>query len=104
VTCRPTCIQPSPSNAHCGACHHTFSGVSAFDRHRRGGECINPRDLGLHADPRGVWRYPAPDPTKRAVWPQRDEVPAAPVDLMAALKASSSRAADHQARLAEEAS
>jgi hypothetical protein len=83
MSCRPTCIQPSPSNAHCGACHHTFSGVSAFDRHRRGGECINPRDLGLHADPRGVWRYPAPDPTKRAVWPQ---------------------AADHQARLAEETS
>jgi len=71
VTCRPTCIQPSPTNAHCGACHHTFGGITGFDRHRRAGECINPRDLGLHADPRGVWRQPAPDPTKRDAWPQQ---------------------------------
>lgn len=72
MTCRPTCIQPSPSNAHCGAhgCHQTFGSVSAFDRHRRNGVCLSPLAIGLRADRKGVWRYPAPDPTKAGVWPQ----------------------------------
>lgn len=37
------------NTAHCGACHHTFTTVSNFDRHRRNGECLNPRDAGLIA-------------------------------------------------------
>jgi hypothetical protein len=42
MSCSPTCVQPSPTNAHCAAtCHQTFGAVSAFDRHRRGGECID---------------------------------------------------------------
>lgn len=76
MACRPTCIPPSPTNAHCGACHHTFSGVTAFDRHRRAGECLSPLAIGLRADRKGIWRYPAPDPTQRIVWPQRAEEPA----------------------------
>lgn len=32
---------------HCGSCHLTFSGVEAFHRHRRGGLCHDPRDVGL---------------------------------------------------------
>lgn len=76
MTCRPTCIQPSPSNAHCGACHHTFGSVTGFDRHRRGGECLKARDLRMVADRNGIWRFPAPDPTVRAIWPQREEVTA----------------------------
>lgn len=58
MTCRPTCIQPSPSNAHCAAdgCHRTFGGITGFDRHRRGGECLDPAGLGMHPDRRGVWR------------------------------------------------
>jgi hypothetical protein len=79
VTCRPTYIQPSPSNAHCGACHHTLSGISAFDRHRRAGECLSPRAIGLRADHKGIWRYPAPDLTTRDAWPQRDADAAAEV-------------------------
>jgi hypothetical protein len=71
MSCRPTCIQPSPSNAHCGACHRTFGSVSAFDRHRRGEQCLSPLTIGLHADRGGIWRYPAPDDTKRSAWPQR---------------------------------
>lgn len=36
--------------AHCGACHITFSGDSAFDRHRRGEgdrRCLDPASVGL---------------------------------------------------------
>lgn len=53
------------SVAHCAACHRTFSGVSAFDRHRsvRGdhGACVDPADIpGIeHRD--GMWRGPAMD-------------------------------------------
>jgi hypothetical protein len=32
------------SAAHCGSCHETFSGVGAFDYHRRGGVCVPPQD------------------------------------------------------------
>lgn len=71
MSCRTTCIQPSPSNAHCSACHHTFSGITAFDRHRRAGACLSPLTIGLHADRRGVWRHPGPDDTQRSAWPQR---------------------------------
>lgn len=56
MSCQPTCVQPSPSNAHCAACHTTFGGITGFDRHRRGGECLIPADLAMHPDGRGVWR------------------------------------------------
>jgi len=72
MSCTPTCVKPSPTNAHCGACHQTFGGVTGFDRHRRGGECLTARDIGMHADRNGVWRYAGPDPTARPIWPQRD--------------------------------
>jgi hypothetical protein len=39
------------NTAHCGACHHTFTGVEAFDRHRRGGRCASPAESGLELDP-----------------------------------------------------
>ncbi|MEV6633897.1 hypothetical protein AB0M54_24410 [Actinoplanes sp. NPDC051470] len=56
MSCRRTCIQPSPTNAHCGACHVTFGAITSFDRHRRGGECIDPREIGLNRDHNGIWR------------------------------------------------
>lgn len=68
MSCRATCIQPSPTNAHCSACHHTFSGVTAFDRHRRGGACLRPLAIGLHADRKGVWRMAGINPVARD-WP-----------------------------------
>lgn len=40
---------------HCGACHHTFTGVSAFDAHRRRGECLPPDAAGLVLNERGRW-------------------------------------------------
>lgn len=70
MPCRPTCVQPSPTNAHCSACHTTFGGITGFDRHRRGGQCHDPALLEMHRDSRGVWRFAAPDPTRRVVWPQ----------------------------------
>lgn len=33
--------------AHCAACHHTFTSAGGFDRHRRGGNCLNPADIGM---------------------------------------------------------
>jgi hypothetical protein len=70
MACLATCIQASPTNAHCAACHTTFGSVSGFDRHRRAGECLNPRSLGFVCARNGIWRYPAPDPTQRIIWPQ----------------------------------
>jgi hypothetical protein len=72
MSCRTTCVQPTPTNAHCGSCHVTFGGITGFDRHRRGGECLNPRGLGFVCDRNGVWRFPGPDPTKQVAWPQRE--------------------------------
>lgn len=54
--CTALCIQPRPTNAHCSVCHRTFGTVTSFDRHRRGGECLDPAGLRMHPDPRGVWR------------------------------------------------
>jgi hypothetical protein len=31
----------------CAGCKRLFSSDSAFDRHRRGGECMEPQDVGL---------------------------------------------------------
>lgn len=44
--CMPTCISPSGSQCHCGACHHTFSDVAAFDDHRVNGKCDAGRTRG----------------------------------------------------------
>jgi hypothetical protein len=41
--------------AHCGSCHRTFSRVSNFDAHRRGGACVDPASRGL-VERGGVWR------------------------------------------------
>lgn len=120
MPCRPTCIQPSPTQAHCGSCHRTLSGITAFDRHRRAGQCLSPLAIGLHADPRGIWRFPAPDPTVRTIWPQRAEPVAAEVwssacapggyvcavpdpdrpDGICGMPVESEPCAEHQARLA----
>lgn len=33
--------------AHCVTCHTTFTVVSAFDKHRRNGACLDPTKAGL---------------------------------------------------------
>ena len=35
------------NTCHCGGCHETFTSVGAFDRHRRGGKCLDPAEIGL---------------------------------------------------------
>jgi hypothetical protein len=56
MPCLAICIQPSPTNAHCSACHVTFGSVSGFDKHRRAGECLDPATLSMHRDRNGIWR------------------------------------------------
>ena len=57
MSCTPACHNPTPSQAHCGACHRTLGSVTEFDRHRRGGACIDPQTLGL-VEARQVWASP----------------------------------------------
>lgn len=33
--------------SHCSACHNTFSGIIAFDKHRLRGKCVDPESRGL---------------------------------------------------------
>lgn len=35
------------NTCHCDGCHHTFTGITTFDQHRRGGACKTPADAGL---------------------------------------------------------
>jgi hypothetical protein len=41
------------NTAHCTACHHTFTGITAFDQHRTGSHakstrhCLTPNTVGL---------------------------------------------------------
>lgn len=56
--CGPSCVRPTPAQAHCAAeCHLTFGGVSGFDAHRRNGECVDPATLGM-VERDGIWRKP----------------------------------------------
>lgn len=50
------------TTAHCGVCCTTFNGISTFDRHRRGGVCTPPAEVGMSLIPGrayDVWGYPA---------------------------------------------
>ncbi|QCX81203.1 hypothetical protein C9F11_38100 [Streptomyces sp. YIM 121038] len=49
--------------SHCGGCCRTFSSLTAFDQHRKGGRCNNPATIALAArqKPHGtLWGWPAP--------------------------------------------
>lgn len=50
------------SRAHCSACHLTFTGITAFDRHRSDGGCASPVDLGMVLREGGIWGAPAMTP------------------------------------------
>lgn len=47
--------------SHCGACHHTFSSLTAFDKHRSGFLCRVPHTIGL-VEREGVWGMPGERP------------------------------------------
>lgn len=59
MTCTTACRKPNGNQAHCGACHETFSGITAFDHHRIGPvderTCVTPTDCGMHLNAYGVW-------------------------------------------------
>lgn len=45
--CRCNARWAGSNTCHCGACHLTFSSVGTFDKHRVGGKCNSPSDVGL---------------------------------------------------------
>ncbi|ELP67711.1 hypothetical protein STRTUCAR8_08608 [Streptomyces turgidiscabies Car8] len=50
--------------SHASCCHRTFSSLSAFDKHRKGGTCNSPDTVGLvsRQKPYGLlWGWPAPE-------------------------------------------
>ena len=54
---------------HCGSCHRSFGGLSAFDLHREGMRCTDPTALRTPlrlVD--GVYHFP---PSSRAPWRTR---------------------------------
>lgn len=55
---------PQRSQCHCSVCLQTFGAITLFDRHRRGGRCLDPRDIdgGTLRQVNGVWRGPAMTP------------------------------------------
>lgn len=55
-TCRCGARWAGSRTAHCASCHETFSGVTPFDAHRRGGECRTPGDVGLSLLPGRAYR------------------------------------------------
>lgn len=43
---------------HCTGCHKTFKSLSGFDKHRRDFKCLDPLEIGMEMDSRGIWRTP----------------------------------------------
>lgn len=78
MSCTSTCVRPTPSQAHCAAghCHRTFGSVSAFDRHRRGGECLHPEEVGMQ-ERNGVWRAPVDERQRERLAAMRADAPSA---------------------------
>lgn len=63
--------------AHCGACHETFTGITAFDKHRDGSHtkgryCRTPKDVGLVLSGRNYscWGFPG---SENDFWNTEDE-------------------------------
>lgn len=68
IECRCGAWWTGAGRAHCGGCHETFSGITAFDLHRsqagEHGTCRAPADVGLEVAERPygpLWRSPGTD-------------------------------------------
>lgn len=72
MSCHPSCVRPSTTQAHCGTCHVTFGGVYNFDRHRARGVCTPPAALGLLLT-NGIWREPPSDRLRHHIGRVRPE-------------------------------
>lgn len=57
------------NTCHCAGCHETFTGITAFDAHRKAGTCNDPTTVGLELNDRAYpcWGHPS-DPTKPNHW------------------------------------
>lgn len=64
------------NTAHCSSCHLTFTGVTAFDKHRTGSPanriCLPPEKVGLVLSDRSYPCYGAPGP-ETDFWEQPDD-------------------------------
>lgn len=54
-TCRCGTTWTGLTPAHCASCHTTFTSPTAFDRHRRAGQCLTPSAAGLVPIDRKTW-------------------------------------------------
>lgn len=57
-TVKPPTLGSGLKTAYCTSCGETFSTPANFDRHRRGGECASPGDVGLLLADNGRWQMP----------------------------------------------
>lgn len=60
--CRCGARWSGTATCHCGGCHLTFTGITAFDTHRPGGNCTPPDNFGLvRVDGRAYqcWGFPS---------------------------------------------
>ena len=63
-SCRTSIPAHGESTCHCSACHASFAGLTAFDRHRASGECAAPqtgvvdaRGRGWPIDHEDIWHW-----------------------------------------------
>lgn len=63
-SCRRSIPAHGESTCHCSACHVSFAGLDAFDRHRAGGTCavpqpgaVGPRSRGWSIDHEDIWHW-----------------------------------------------
>ncbi len=48
------------SRSHCSDCHRTFKSAWGFDKHRVRFKCLDPVDLRMEINERGIWFVPMP--------------------------------------------
>ena len=60
-SCRRSIPAHGESTCHCSACHTSFAGLAAFDRHRTGGACTVPQSdadgPGWSIDHEDIWHW-----------------------------------------------
>ena len=64
--CTPECRKVTGRACHCGACHISFTGLTAFDKHRVGDVehrvCSEPGAVGLELNAHGLVGFPGGRP------------------------------------------
>lgn len=56
------------NTAHCAGCHVTYTGITAFDAHRKGSKCNTPGSVGLSLTNRAYPCYGYPADENGAWW------------------------------------